>query len=67
MNLSEAIHVILAGHRVRNSRGSEFWLEHDSKGRPVLVGQPKAYPRPVRNLVIASEHFSPEITWETVA
>lgn len=67
MNLSEAIHVLLAGHRVRNSSGSEFWLEHDSKGRPVLMGRPAGHHKDIRNLVIASMHFSPEITWETVA
>ena len=60
MKLEDAIAAIRRGEHVTSPAGSEFWLEHDAKGRPVLMGRPQGFTKPVRNLVIASEHFTNE-------
>ena len=67
MKLHEAVAAIAAGHKVRASSGAVFWLEKDAKGRPVLAGEPKGYGKPVKHLVLASEHFDESVTWEVVA
>jgi hypothetical protein len=63
MTFAEAIAAIQAGSRVSNSTGSVFWLEHDSKGRPVLMGEPAGYGKSVKHVVFASEHFSGQLDW----
>lgn len=64
MTLAEAVERIQGGGRMRSSAGSVFWLEHDSQGRPVLMGIPKGYDKPVKNLVLSSEHFNTDLTWD---
>jgi hypothetical protein len=63
MKLFDAVDALQAGHRVRSSGGSTFWLETDKQGRPVLMGQPASHPRPVRHVVLGSEHFNPALDW----
>ena len=60
MKLEDAVAAIRRGERVISPSGSMFWLEHDAKGRPVLMGRPHGFGKPVRNLVLASEHFTDE-------
>ena len=60
MKLEEALAAIRRGERSTSPAGTQFWLEHDTKGRPVLMGLPQGFTKPVRNLVIASEHFTDE-------
>lgn len=66
MNLSEAVAAIVEGHKVRNNMGTVIWLEHTAKGNPVLMSIPFGFDRPIRNVVLASEHFRETLTWEKV-
>lgn len=60
MKLPEAIAAIQVGQRVTSPAGSEFWLEQDAKGRPRLMALPHGFSKPVKHVVIASEHFTDE-------
>ena len=60
---SEAVQAIEDGKRVVDSKGTEFWLAHDNKGRPVLMTIPGSYRKEVRHAVFSSEHFDPAVTW----
>ena len=64
MNLSAAIAAIEAGQKVVNPKGSIFWIEPDTKGRTVLVGEPMGYGKKVKHLVFGSGDFHD--TWEIV-
>jgi hypothetical protein len=63
MTFPEAMSALAEGKRIGNNKGSIFWLEHDAKGRPVLMHQPQEYPKPVKHSVFSSEHFDPTIVW----
>ena len=64
MTLAEAIAAIQSGKRVRNALGSTFWLDHNSQGQPVLMGQPAGYGKEVKHVVFSSEHFRGNQQWE---
>jgi len=62
VKLSTAIAALEAGQKVVNPKGSTFWLETDTKGRTVLVGEPAGYGKKVKHLVFGSGDFHDD--WE---
>ena len=66
MTFPEAIACIAQGKTVTCS-GATYWLKHDSKNRPVLMGRFPGHPKDVRHIVFSSEHFDTNKTWELVA
>jgi hypothetical protein len=64
MKLSAAIAALEAGQKIANVQGSAFWLETDSKGRTILMGEPAGYGKQVKHLVFGSSDFHDD--WEIV-
>lgn len=56
MTISEALAEMLSGKRVV-CNGMVFWLTTNDKGCPILMGHPPALAKPVKHVVISSEHF----------
>lgn len=63
MKFSEAVQAIEDGKHVVNSKGTEFWLEHDAQGKPVLMSAPAGYNKKVRHAVFWSGDLDPAVTW----
>ena len=65
MRIAEAIAAIDAGKKVKR-KDATYWLEADSKGRPILMIAPRSDAWMIKHAVISSEHFGSD-EWEIVS